>query len=212
MVCAFLKLGVMSRRTDEPELASRPFDAARDGFVMGEGAGFLVLQRTSDALADGRRILVRITGHAENSDAYHLVAPHPEGAGALQCMRAALRDAGLAPERIGSVNAHATGTTVGDLAEARALSALLADREVPVTAVKGTTGHLVAASGAVEAVVTALTVARGTVPPVAGLRDLDPAVALDVVTGEPRSIGPAPALSTSFGFGGANACLVMEPA
>ena len=212
VVCAFLKLGVLSRRTDEPELASRPFDAARDGFVMGEGAGFLVLQRTSDALAEGRRILVRLTGHAENSDAYHLVAPQPDGAGAVQCMRAALRDAGLGTERIGSVNAHATGTTVGDLAEARALSVLLADQQVPVTAVKGTTGHLVAASGAVEAVVTALTVARGTVPPVAGLRTLDPAMALDVVTGEPRSIGAAPALSTSFGFGGANACLVMEPA
>jgi len=140
------------------------------------------------------------------------VAPHPEGAGALLCMRAALADAGLTPAGLGSVNAHATGTVVGDLAEARALTALLADRQVPVTALKGTTGHLVAASGAVEAVVTALTVARGTVPPVAGLRNLDPAVTLDVVNGEPRSVGPAPALSTSFGFGGANACLVMEPA
>jgi 3-oxoacyl-[acyl-carrier-protein] synthase II len=212
VVCAFLKLDVMSRRVDEPRLASRPFDAARDGFVMGEGAGFLVLQRTSDALAERRRVLTRITGHAENSDAYHLVAPHPEGAGALRCMRAALTDAGLPVARIGSVNAHATGTTAGDLAEARALNALLEGRGVPVTAVKGTTGHLVAASGAVEAVVTALTVARGIVPPVAGLATLDPAVTLDVVTGAPRSIGPAPALSTSFGFGGANACLVMEPA
>jgi 3-oxoacyl-[acyl-carrier-protein] synthase II len=212
VVCAFLKLDVMSRCVDQPQVASRPFDAARDGFVMGEGAGFLVLQRTSDALAEGRTILARITGHAENSDAHHLVAPHPEGVGALRCMRAALADAGLAPEALGSVNAHATGTTVGDLAEARALSSLLAGRAVPVTAVKGTTGHLVAASGAVEAVVTALTVARGIVPPVAGLENLDPSVPLDVVTGAPRSIGPAPALSTSFGFGGANACLVMEPA
>jgi 3-oxoacyl-[acyl-carrier-protein] synthase II len=101
---------------------------------------------------------------------------------------------------------------VGDLAEARALGALLEDRDVPVTAVKGTTGHLVAGSGAVEAVVATLTVARGAVPPVAGLQRLDPAVTLDVVTGEPRTIGPAPALSTSFGFGGANACLVLEPA
>jgi 3-oxoacyl-[acyl-carrier-protein] synthase II len=212
VVCAFLRLGVMSSRTDEPMLASRPFDAERDGFVMGEGAGFLVLQRMSDAVADGRDVLARITGHAENSDAYHLVAPHPEGAGALLCTRAALADAGLDATRIGSVNAHATGTIVGDLAEARALSGLLGDRQVPVTGVKGTTGHLVAASGAVEAVVTALTVARGIVPPVAGLRNLDPAVTLDVVTGGQRSIGPAPALSTSFGFGGANACLVIEPA
>ena len=211
-LCAFLKLDVMSRRTDEPALASRPFDAGRDGFVMGEGAGFLLLQRTPDAVAEGRRILVRITGHAENADAHHLVAPHPEGAGALRCMRAALDDAGLPAAAIGSVNAHATGTVVGDLAEARALGALLAGRDVPVTAVKGTTGHLVAGTGAVEAVVAALTVARGVVPPVAGLRCLDPAVALDVVIGRPRTIGPAPALSTSFGFGGANACLVLEPA
>ena len=146
-LCAFLKLDVMSRRTDEPALASRPFDAGRDGFVMGEGAGFLLLQRTPDAVAEGRRILVRITGHAENADAHHLVAPHPEGAGALRCMRAALDDAGLPAAAIGSVNAHATGTVVGDLAEARALGALLAGRDVPVTAVKGTTGHLVAGIG-----------------------------------------------------------------
>jgi 3-oxoacyl-[acyl-carrier-protein] synthase II len=211
VVCAFLKLNVMSRRADEPALASRPFDADRDGFVMGEGAGFLVLQRTVDAIAEGRSILARITGHAENSDAHSLVAPHPDGAGALLCMRAALADAGLPAARIGSVNAHATSTPIGDLAEARALSALLAGGDVPVTAVKGTTGHLVAGSGAVEAVVAALTASRGVVPPVAGLGRLDPAVSLDVVRGEPRSIGPAPVLSTSFGFGGANACLVLEP-
>jgi 3-oxoacyl-[acyl-carrier-protein] synthase II len=211
-IAGFAAMQALSTRNDEPQLASRPYDTGRDGFVLGEGAGFLVLQRTSDALADGRRVLARITGHAENSDAYHLVAPHPDGAGALLCMRAALADAALAPAVIGSVNAHATGTTVGDSAEARALDALFEERDVPVTAVKGTTGHLIAASGAVEAVVAALTVARGSVPPVAGLQNLDPEVRLDVVTGEPRSIGPAPALSTSFGFGGANACVVVEPA
>jgi 3-oxoacyl-[acyl-carrier-protein] synthase II len=211
-LCGFLKLDVMSRRVDRPELASRPFDVDRDGFVMGEGAAFLVLQRTADALAQGRSVLARVTGHAETSDAYHLVAPHPDGEGGLRCMRMALADAALAPDRIGSVNAHATGTRVGDLAEGRALDALLDGRAVPVTAVKGSTGHLIGGSGAVEAVVAALTVARGTVPPVAGLCRLDPAIPLDVVTGEPRTVGPAPALSTSFGFGGANACLVLEPA
>jgi 3-oxoacyl-[acyl-carrier-protein] synthase II len=212
VLCAFLKLNVMSRRIDRPESASRPFDVDRDGFVMGEGAGFLVLQRTADALAQGRHVLARLTGHAETSDGYHLVAPQPDGEGALRCLRAALADAALAPEEIGSVNAHATGTVAGDVAEGRALDAVLGGRGVPVTAVKGSTGHLIGGSGAVEAVIAALTVARGTVPPVAGLCRLDPAIPLDVVTDVLRPVGPAPVLSTSFGFGGANACLVLEPA
>jgi 3-oxoacyl-[acyl-carrier-protein] synthase II len=211
-LCSFLKLDVLSRRVDDPRWASRPFDADRDGFVMGEGAGFLVLQRMPEAVRQGRQVLARLTGHAETSDAHHLVAPHPDGEGALRCMRAALADAALQPARIGSVNAHATGTTLGDIAESRALDVLLARRAVPVTAVKGSTGHLVAGSGAVEAVVAALTTAHGSVPPVAGLRRVDPEVALDVVTASPREVGPAPVLSTSFGFGGANAALVLEPA
>jgi 3-oxoacyl-[acyl-carrier-protein] synthase II len=211
VLCGFLKLGVMSRQVDRPDLASRPFDADRDGFVMGEGAGFLVLQRAGDAVAQGRRVLARITGHAATTDAYHLVAPDPDGEGALRCMVAALADARLSPDRVGSVNAHATGTVVGDLAEARAIERLLAGRSVPVTAVKGTTGHLVGASGAVEAVVAALSAARGVVPPVAGLCRPDPAISVDVVTKGARSVGPSPVLSTSFGFGGANASLVIEP-
>jgi 3-oxoacyl-[acyl-carrier-protein] synthase II len=211
-LCSFLRLDVLSRRVDDPRSASRPFDADRDGFVMGEGAGFLVLQRTPDAVRQGRQVLARLTGHAETSDAHHLVAPHPDGEGALRCMRAALADAGLPPAQVGSVNAHATGTTLGDVAEARALDVLLRGRAVPVTAVKGSTGHLVAGSGAVEAAVAALTTAHGCVPPVAGLKRLDPQVHLDVVSGAPRAIGPAPVLTTSFGFGGANAALVLEPA
>ncbi len=212
VLCAFLKLDVMSRRVDRPDLASRPFDADRDGFVMGEGAGFLVLQRTADALAQGRRIIARVTGHAQTSDAHHLVAPDPDGEGALRCMRAALADAGVSPGDVGSVNAHATGTVVGDLAEGRALDRLLRGRPVPVTAVKATTGHLVGGSGAVEAVLAALSASRGAVPPIAGLCRPDPAIPLDLVAGHARHVEPSPVLSTSFGFGGANACLVLEPA
>jgi len=211
VLCAFLKLDVMSRRTDRPDLASRPFDAERDGFVMGEGAAFVVLQRTTDARAQGRRILARVTGHAQTSDAHHLVAPDPTGQGAVRCMQATLADAGVPPDDVGSVNAHATGTVMGDLAEGRALDRLLRGRGVPVTAVKATTGHLVGASGAVETVVAACSAARGVVPPVAGLCRPDPAIPLDVVAGRARRISPSPVLSTSFGFGGANACLVLEP-
>jgi 3-oxoacyl-[acyl-carrier-protein] synthase II len=211
VLCGFLKLDVMSRRVDTPDLASRPFDADRDGFVMGEGAGFLVLQRAGDAVDQGRRVLARITGHAATSDAYHLVAPDPDGEGALRCMVAALADARLSPDRLGSVNAHATGTVVGDLAEARAIDRLLGGRCVPVTAVKGTTGHLVGGSGAVEAVVSAWSAARGVVPPVAGLCRPDPAIGIDVVAKGARTVGSSPVLSTSFGFGGANTCLVIEP-
>ena len=210
-LCAFLKLDVMSRAVDDPRHASRPFDSDRDGFVLGEGAAFVVLQRLDDAISQSRRVVARLVGYAAGSDSFHLVAPQPDGDGALRCMRAALTDAGLPTTAVGHVSAHATGTQVGDLAEGRALNRLLHDRAVPVTAVKGTTGHLIGGSGAVEAVVAAHSCTAGVVPPVAGLRELDPRIELDVVRDGPRSIGAHAALSTSFGFGGANACLVLAP-
>ena len=205
VLSAFLKLDALSRQD-----GCRPFDAERDGFVLGEGAGVVVLLRAEDARAQGLDVLGVLAGHGQSSDAHHLVAPDPEGRGALRCMQAALADAGLSADDVGHVNAHATGTVAGDLAEAHALTRLFGGRPVPVTAVKGTTGHLVGGSGAVEAIVTALSLARGVVPAVAGLRKVEDAIDLDVVAGLPRQLPPRPALTTSFGFGGANAALVLR--
>jgi len=211
-LCSFLRLDVMSRCVARPELASRPFDVDRDGFVMGEGAGFVVLEREPDARAQRRSIIGYVEGYAANSDAHHLVAPSVEGEGALRCMRLALADAGLGSADIGHVNAHGTATQANDVAEAKALTALFGPTTPPVTAVKGATGHMIGGSGAVEAIVTLLSIRYGEVPPISGLRHLDPEITVDAVTGAPRAVAALPALSNSFGFGGANAVLVLGPA
>ncbi|MCJ1701775.1 beta-ketoacyl-[acyl-carrier-protein] synthase family protein [Rathayibacter festucae] len=208
-LAAFARLGALSTRSGDPSLASRPFDADRDGFVMGEGAAFVVLERESDARARGARIHGEVLGYAAGSDAHHLSMPHPEGDGAVRVMTAALRDAGVDSGDVGHVNAHGTSTRLNDAVESRALGRIFGDGVPPVTAVKGVTGHLLGASGALEAVVAMLAARRGLVPPVANHERTDPAIALDVVAGEPRTIRPAPALSTSFGFGGHNAALVL---
>jgi len=208
-MCAFLRLDVMSRNVQCPELASRPFDAARDGFVMAEGAGFVVLQRLDDAVAAGQVPLGLVVGHASTADAYHLVAPRPDGAGALRCMRVALSDAQVTAAQITHVNAHGTSTMLNDLAEASALTALFGASTPPVTAVKGSTGHMMGGSGAVEAIVTLESLRRGLVPPVAGLCNRDPAITIDAVQGEPRAAPSGHALSNSFGFGGVNTSLVL---
>jgi 3-oxoacyl-[acyl-carrier-protein] synthase II len=209
-LCGFLRLDVMSRRSDDPALASRPFDVDRDGFVMGEGAGFAVLQRPSDT--GEREVLGAVVGYGASADAHHLVAPSLDGEGALRCMRLALVDAGADAGAVSHVNAHGTSTVKNDLAEAEALAALFGANAPPVTAVKGTTGHLVGGSGAVEAIVTLASLQRRLVPPVAGLRQVDPRIGLDVVRDEARRIGGGLGLSNSFGFGGANACLVLGDA
>jgi 3-oxoacyl-[acyl-carrier-protein] synthase II len=209
-LAGFLRLDVMSRNVDAPALASRPFDAERDGFVMGEGAGFVVLARAGDAESAGRRVLGFVAGHASTADAHHLVAPREDGKGALACMRAALADAGVAAADVSHVNAHGTSTVPGDLSEGFALAALFPENGPPVTAVKGTTGHLIAGSGAVEAIVTLRTLQTAMVPPVAGFRDIDPRIAIDVVAAAPRTIRSGPALTNSFGFGGANTTLVLS--
>jgi 3-oxoacyl-[acyl-carrier-protein] synthase II len=211
-LAGFLRLDVMSRQSACPELASRPFDAERDGFVMAEGAGFLVLRRAGQAAADEQRVLGFVCGHASSADAYHLVAPSVDGSGALSCMRGALANAGITATDLTHVNAHATSTMAGDLSEARALTALLGDHRRPVTSIKGTTGHMIGASGAVEAIVTLRSLAARLVPPVAGLRQLDPEILLDVVRDEPRPIAAGFALSNSFGFGGMNTALVLRHA
>jgi 3-oxoacyl-[acyl-carrier-protein] synthase II len=200
----------MTRTTADPGHASRPFDVDRDGFLLGEGAGFVVLQRLAD-VPDRAAVLGTVEGYGSCADAHHLVAPDPEGDGALRCMRLALADAGLGPADVRHVNAHGTSTKAGDLAEAVALRRLFGDGGPPVTAVKGTTGHLIGGSGAVEAVMTLQSLRTGTAPPVTGTRRVDPAIDLDVVVGAPRPISPGYGLSNSFGFGGVNASLVLGP-
>jgi 3-oxoacyl-[acyl-carrier-protein] synthase II len=208
-MCCFMRLDAMSRNVSCPELASRPFDTDRDGFVMGEGAGFVVLQRLEDVSASGPEPLGLVLGHASSADAHHLVAPSPDGEGGLRCMTLALADAGAQPRDLAHVNAHGTSTVLNDRAEAAALTALCAGSCPPVTAVKGSTGHMIAGSGAVEAIASLVSLRHRLVPPVAGLRTIDPDFDLDIVQGTPRQALPGYALSNSFGFGGTNTALVL---
>lgn len=208
-IAAFARMGALSGRHDDPVRASRPFDADRDGFVMGEGAAFLVLERWDRAVARGARIYGEILGYGRNADAYHVTAPSPGGAGASACMLFAIEDAGLSPADIGHVNAHGTSTPLNDASEAEALSKVFGEAVPPVTSTKGVTGHLIGAAGAVEAVACLLSLGAGVVPPTANHERTDPEIALDVVHGSPRPT-QGPALSNSFGFGGHNVCLVVR--
>ena len=208
-MCCFMRLDAMSRNVSCPGLASRPFDTDRDGFVMGEGAGFVVLQRLEDVRASGPEPLGLVLGHASSADAHHLVAPSPDGEGALRCMALALADAGVQPCDLAHVNAHGTSTVLNDRAEAAALTDLLGASCPPVTAVKGSTGHMIAGSGAVEAIVSLVSLRQRLVPPVAGLRTVDPDFDLDFVQRTPRQRPRGYALSNSFGFGGTNTALVL---
>jgi len=210
-IAAFARMGALSNRNDDPALASRPFDVDRDGFVMGEGAGFLVLESWERALARGAQIYGEVAGYGRNSDAYHVTAPAPGGAGAAHCMRLALADAGLEPSEIGHVNAHGTSTELNDAAEAEAVVKVFGDRSLPVWSAKGSIGHLIAAAGAVEAVAAMLSLRDGLVPPTANHERAEPELAIDVVAGEPRKLAAAPVVSNSFGFGGHNASLVLKP-
>lgn len=208
---SFDRLGALSRRRHDPAGASRPFDADRDGFVLGEGAGVLVLERAADARARGARPRARLAGHGSAADAHHFTAPRPDGAGLARAVRAALADAGLAPHEIGHVNAHGTGTTLNDLAEAAALRQVFRDPP-PVTAVKSVIGHCLGAAGAIEAAVTVLTLQHGLIPPTANLDRPDDAIDLDVVTKVPRRARLQAAVSVSSGFGGQNAAVVLTTA
>jgi 3-oxoacyl-[acyl-carrier-protein] synthase II len=210
-MAGFAAMRAMSTRNDEPERASRPFDKARDGFVLGEGAAALVLERADDAAARGATAYARVAGAGATADGYDLVAPHPEGEGAGRAIAAAIRDAGLSASDIGHVNAHATSTPVGDTAEAAAIRGALG-QDVLVTATKSQTGHLLGAAGALESVFTILALRDQVVPATANLDDPDddPAVqALDIVRGEPRKASFTAAVNDSFGFGGHNIALVF---
>ncbi len=206
---AFARLGALSRRNDDPAAASRPFDAARDGFVAGEGAAFLLLERADRARRRGAAIFGEILGYGRNCDGNHLTAPLRDGVGAAECMRAALDDAGLSPNDVSHINAHGTSTPVNDTTEAAGIRLLFGRDAPPVTSNKGSLGHMVAAAGAAEAVATLLALTSGEVPPTANHEETDPLIDLDVVRGVPRAIRGRVALSNSFGFGGHNASLVL---
>lgn len=208
ILAGFAQMGALSRRADDPAAASRPFDADRDGFVAAEGAGLLVLERTADARARKARIRARLCGYGASADAYHATAPDPAGVGVERAVRAALADAGVAPDEVDHVNAHGTSTPLNDIAEARVLRRVFGDRPA-VTSVKGVVGHSLGAAGAIEAACTALSVQHGLVPPTANLDHPDPEIDLDVVAKEPRSTPVRVAVSNSFGFGGQNAVLVL---
>lgn len=211
-IAAFARMGALSSRNDAPERASRPFDADRDGFVIGEGAGCVVLEPLQRARARGATIYGEVAGYGRNADAYHITAPSPGGAGAAVCMQLALEDAGMEPSAIGHVNAHGTSTPLNDAAEAEAVRKVFGDAPPVVTSTKGVTGHLIGAAGAVEAVAALLSVREGIVPPTANLERVGDDIELDVVAGSPREIGVKPAISNSFGFGGHNASLVLTAA
>ncbi|WP_427018327.1 beta-ketoacyl-ACP synthase II [Pseudarthrobacter sp. P1] len=213
-IAAFSSMQALSRRNDDPEHASRPYDISRDGFVMGEGAGALVLEAEEHALARGARIYGELAGTSVTADAYHITAPDPEGLGATRALKAALFDARAQLEDVVHVNAHATSTPVGDRPEYTALRATFGDHvdNLAVSATKSQTGHLLGASGAVEAVMTVLAVYERKAPVTINLENQDPEIPLDVVQGTPRLLpaGDIVALSNSFGFGGHNAVVVVR--
>ncbi|HMK96314.1 MAG TPA: beta-ketoacyl-[acyl-carrier-protein] synthase family protein [Acidimicrobiales bacterium] len=191
---------------------SMPFDVARDGFAIGEGAGALVLEERERALARGAHIYAELAGAASTADAYHITAPDPDGSGAARCMQLALEDAQVASEAVVHVNAHGTSTPPGDAAEAEAIYKVFGASGPAVTSVKGVIGHTLAGAGAIEAVAVALSFEHRQIPPTAGTKNVDPAFQIDVVTGGPRYWEPGPVVSNSFGFGGHNGCLVFLPA
>jgi 3-oxoacyl-[acyl-carrier-protein] synthase II len=210
-MAGFSQARTMSTRNDEPTKASRPFDVHRDGFVLGEGAGIVVLERAEHAAARGAKVYGRLAGIGTSADAYHITAPDPEGVGQARAIAAALRSGGIDPADVGHVNCHATSTPVGDVAETVAIQKAIGDHPV-LTAPKGSFGHLLGAAGAVEAILTVLSIHDGVIPATQNLDDLDPKVLLDVVAGEPRKIDLTAAVNDSFGFGGHNVALLFTAA
>ena len=212
-IAAFAAMQALSKRNDDPAKASRPYDTNRDGFVLGEGAATLILETKEHALARGAKIYAELAGGGITSDSYHITAPDPEGVGASRAVQAALKQAGAQPDDVTHINAHATSTPVGDIAEYAALHSVFGDRvkEIPVSATKASTGHLLGGTGALEALFAVLAVHERTAPPTINLDNQDEAIPLDVVT-SPRKLGTDPqlAISNSFGFGGHNAVVAFR--
>jgi 3-oxoacyl-[acyl-carrier-protein] synthase II len=209
-MAGFCAMRAMSTRNDEPEKASRPFDIDRDGFVMGEGAGVLILESLEHAMNRGARIYAEVIGYGMSGDAHHMTDPDPDGA--ARCMRKAIKDAGIEPEDIQYINAHGTSTGIGDKSETTAIKNAFGDHayKLAVSSTKSMTGHLLGAAGGVEAVILGLTLQNGIIPPTANLDNQDPELDLDYVPNKPREADVRVALSNSFGFGGHNATIIMR--
>ncbi|MCJ7494135.1 MAG: beta-ketoacyl-ACP synthase II [Deltaproteobacteria bacterium] len=211
-VSGFNAMKALSTRNHEPEKASRPFDKDRDGFVMGEGCGIIILEEMNQALDRGAKIYAEIIGYGLNGDAYHITAPAPDGEGAARCMAMALKSAGISPEEVDYINAHGTSTEYNDLYETMAIKAVFKEhaKKLAVSSTKSMTGHLLGGAGGVEAIFTVLTIHRGVIPPTINYDTPDPECDLDYVPNVARMADVRVALSNSFGFGGTNAVLIFK--
>jgi 3-oxoacyl-[acyl-carrier-protein] synthase II len=213
-VGGFNAMRALSTRNDAPQQASRPFDKDRDGFVIAEGSGILVIEEMEHAKKRGAKIYAEISGYAANADAHHITSPAPEGEGAQRCMRLALKDAKLQPSDVGYINAHGTSTEINDATETLAIKKVFGDHagKLMISSTKSMTGHMLGATGGVEAAICALTLSRGVIAPTINYTTPDPACDLDYVPNVAREARVQHVLTNSFGFGGTNACLVLSRA
>jgi 3-oxoacyl-[acyl-carrier-protein] synthase II len=211
-ISGFCAMKAMSTRNHEPQKASRPFDAERDGFVMGEGSGVLILEELEHAKARGARIYCELTGYGNTADASHLTAPAPDGEGAARCIRMALRSAGLNPSDVSYINTHGTSTPQGDICETQAIKTVFGDhaRKVAISSTKGATGHMLGAAGAAEMAICVKAIETNVVPPTINYENPDPQCDLDYVPNHARQMNVDAIVTNSFGFGGHNACLVAK--
>jgi len=211
-VAGFNAMKALSTRNDDPAAASRPFDKDRDGFVMSEGSGILVLEELQHAQARGAKIYAEVCGYGLTSDAYHIAAPPENGEGAVRCMRMAIRDAGIRPDEVDYINAHGTSTPLNDQCETLAIKNVFGDhaRKLAVSSTKSMTGHMLGAAGGIESVFTALSVHDQIAPPTINLQEPSPGLDLDYVPNKARKMNITYAMSNSFGFGGTNAVIVMK--
>ncbi len=211
-VGGFHAMKALSTRNDQPEKASRPFDRDRDGFIISEGAGALILEELEHALARGAKMYAEVAGYGLSSDGYHMAAPPEDGNGAVRCMQMALKDAGMRPEDVDYINAHGTSTPLNDVVETRAIKTVFGDQayKVAISSTKSMTGHMLGGAGGIEAVFTALAVKHQIAPPTMNLENPDPECDLDYVPNQARKMKIRAAMSNSFGFGGTNAVLIMK--
>jgi len=208
----FCSMRALSTRNHEPEKASRPFDLDRDGFVMGEGSGILILEELNQALDRGATIYAEVGGYGLSGDAYHITAPEPDGGGAISCMTMALEDAGLKPEDIDYINAHGTSTKLNDISENKAIKNVFGEHahKLAISSTKSMTGHLLGAAGGVETIFTVLTIKNEIIPPTINYETPDPECDLDYVPNVAREAKVRAAMTNSFGFGGTNGCLIFK--
>ncbi|MGZ8901620.1 MAG: beta-ketoacyl synthase N-terminal-like domain-containing protein, partial [Limisphaerales bacterium] len=211
-IAGFCAMKAMSTRNEDPKRASRPFDAGRDGFVMGEGAGVVVIEELEHAKRRGARIYCELTGYGNTADANHMTAPAPEGEGAARCMKAAIKTAGMQQNEISYINAHGTATPQGDVAETQAIKSVFGDhaKKLVVTSTKGAIGHMLGAAGAVESIICVKAIQNNIVPPTINLENPDPECDLDYAPGKAREMQVNAILNNSFGFGGHNATVLMR--